>query len=423
MQVSVPKWGSGSLACRDPPNGGMVREAAPAWLPTVMLKSIEFVQYKSKPLEWRIEGFTLQPINLVVGRNASGKSKALGLIQELAEMVSGRGQPSDKSGTYVARFLNGKIESTYELQIEDARVVREELTIDGEKKLTRGARGAGKIYFNQLGKAVDFQSPESTLTCWSRRDSIQHPYLEELYGWGKTALAYSFNSDALGKGTLALIPEPMPEDSAFHEAFQEQGVLRSMWAVTTDAFDGELRASIVRDMNRLGYSLTSVDAKRSIVRSDPARKGNLVSLCVTESGLGEPIDQFDMSDGMFRALSILIQVTYAAMSSKPSLVLIDDIGEGLDYERSCVLIKLLIEKAKASGIQLIMTTNDRFVMNNVPLEHWSVLVRKPAERGTVVKVYNYENSKKSFDEFAYTGLNNFDFFATSFFEEGLQGNE
>ena len=60
-------------------------------------------------------------------------------------------------------------------------------------------------------------------------------------------------------------------------------------------------------------------------------------------------------------------------------------------------------------------------MNNVLLEHWSVLVRKSAECRTMVKVYNYENSKKAFDEFAYTGLNNFDFFATSFFEEGLQG--
>lgn len=387
----------------------------------MILKSIEFVQHQGKPLEWRIDGFTLQPINLIVGRNASGKSKALGLVQELAHMVSGRSPPSERSGAYVARFLNGKIESDYILQIEDARVVCEVLTIDGENKLTRGENGGGKIYFNQLGKMVDFQSPESTLACWSRRDSIQHPYLEELYDWGRTALSYRFNSDALGKGVLAFIPDPMPEHPVFYEAFREQGMLQSMWAVTTDAFGGALRASIVRDMNQLGYSIVSVDAKRPVPGSDPAKKGNLVSLCVVESGLSEPIDQFDMSDGMFRALSILIQVTYAAMSGKPSLVLIDDIGEGLDYERSCVLIKLLVEKAKSSGIQLIMTTNDRFVMNNVPLEHWSVLVRKSADCRTMVKVYNYENSKKAFDEFAYTGLNNFDFFATSFFEEGLQG--
>lgn len=150
----------------------------------MMIQSIEFVQYRGKPLEWRLGTFTLQPINLIVGRNASGKSKALDLVRELALMVSGQSQPHEKSGSYIARFRDP--EGVYELQIEDARVLRENLTIGGEEKLTRGPNGAGRIYFNQLGKFVDFQSPESDLACWKRRDSIQHPYLDELYDWGKS---------------------------------------------------------------------------------------------------------------------------------------------------------------------------------------------------------------------------------------------
>jgi AAA domain, putative AbiEii toxin, Type IV TA system len=388
----------------------------------MMLEAVEYVQYAGQPLEWRIEGLSLQPINLLVGRNASGKSKALGLIRELAEMVSGTG-PSDRSGSYVARFRDP--DSVYELDIADARVRREDLSIGGDKKLTRGHDGAGTIYFQQLGKFVAFQSPDSDLACGRRRDSIQHPYLEGFHDWGAATLSYEFSSAALGKGTLAFIPEPMIEHPRISESLEEPGILRAIHAVHTDAFGGDLRATVVRDMNRLGYSITAVTTRRSTPRSDQGRreKGALVSLCVAEAGLGDLIDQFDMSEGMFRALVVLIEVTYLAMSGKPRLLLIDDIGEGLDYERSCLLIQLLIEKAKTSGIQLVMTTNDRFVMNNVPLEHWSVLVRKPAERGTVVKVYNHENSQKTFDEFALTGLNNFDFFATSFFEHGLGGDE
>jgi hypothetical protein len=57
-----------------------------------------------------------------------------------------------------------------------------------------------------------------------------------------------------------------------------------------------------------------------------------------------------------------------------------------------------------------MSTNDRFVMNNVPFKYWQLIDRKGGE----CKVYNYQNSKEIFDEFKYTGLNNFDFLATDF---------
>ena len=84
----------------------------------------------------------------------------------------------------------------------------------------------------------------------------------------------------------------------------------------------------------------------------------------------------------------------------------------IDFERSAALIKILIEKAKRSSVQLIMTTNDRFVMNNVDLEYWCVVER--LQRGC--KIHNYRNSKEAFDEFELTGLSNFDFFAGDFLE-------
>ena len=58
-----------------------------------------------------------------------------------------------------------------------------------------------------------------------------------------------------------------------------------------------------------------------------------------------------------------------------------------------------------------MSTNDRFVMNNVPLEYWSVIDRVEGE----CKIYNYKNSPKLFDEFALTGMNNFDFFSSYYY--------
>jgi Fe-S cluster assembly ATPase SufC len=98
-----------------------------------------------------------------------------------------------------------------------------------------------------------------------------------------------------------------------------------------------------------------------------------------------------MSQGMFRALSVIVQVNYAHMAKIPSCILIDDIGEGLDYDRSSSLIKLLINKVEDAHVQLIMSTNDRFVMNNIQLKYWSVIYRD----GNVSKMINYKKIKKS----------------------------
>ncbi len=113
---------------------------------------------------------------------------------------------------------------------------------------------------------------------------------------------------------------------------------------------------------------------------------------------------------MFAALSIIINVNYNIMSMKPSCFIVDDIGEGLDYERSCALIDLLIEKSEGNPFQLFLSTNDRFVMNSVPLDMWTVLKRD----GSVVSGLNILNSKQKFEDFRFTGLSNFDLFSTNY---------
>jgi AAA15 family ATPase/GTPase len=123
-----------------------------------------------------------------------------------------------------------------------------------------------------------------------------------------------------------------------------------------------------------------------------------------------------MSNGMFRALSILINFNYYELEKIPGVILIDDIGEGLDFERSTKLIELLISKAEMNeNIQIVMSTNDTFVMDNVELKYWQIIDRVGGE----VKYYNHSNSQERFEDYKFTGLNHFDFFATGFFKNGF----
>ena len=119
-----------------------------------------------------------------------------------------------------------------------------------------------------------------------------------------------------------------------------------------------------------------------------------------------------MSQGMFRALSLIIQINYILFSDNMNrCILIDDIGEGLDFNRAIKLIKLLIKKVNNKNIQLIMSTNDRFIMNNTPLKYWQFLIRK----GRKVSIKNYENSKNIFDNLYKSGLSNFDLFSSKLY--------
>lgn len=104
-------------------------------------------------------------------------------------------------------------------------------------------------------------------------------------------------------------------------------------------------------------------------------------------------------------------LNYSIFADLPSCILIDDIGEGVDYTRSTALIELLISKVEGTQMQLIMSTNDQFVMDAVPLKYWLVIKRSTGK----AKIYNYLNNKKLFDSFKFTGLSNFDFFSSNYY--------
>jgi hypothetical protein len=101
-------------------------------------------------------------------------------------------------------------------------------------------------------------------------------------------------------------------------------------------------------------------------------------------------------------LTVLFEYLLAKVTS--GTVIIDDLGEGLDFERSTKLTKFLLNKNISSKFQVIITSNDRFLINTVDMKNINFLTRK----GHIVKAANYSNNKKLFDKYLLSGLNNFD---------------
>ena len=131
-------------------------------------------------------------------------------------------------------------------------------------------------------------------------------------------------------------------------------------------------------MTAIGYEVADIGlmAPETVPLPPNFSAANVIGLYVLERPLRGRTEQFAMSQGMFRALATLIHLNFGIYSKRPRCVMIDDIGEGLDFDRSSGLISLIVSKCQDANLQVILTTNDRFVMNAVPIDYWTVLDRR-----------------------------------------------
>lgn len=377
---------------------------------TIMqLLSFSYCEYMGKPQEWAIDGLRLHNRNLVVGKNSSGKSRTLNVVSALATTFSGIRSPAD-SGTYKCELIaEGKIYN-YSLELSAKNITKEALYIDDKLYLDRGSNGVGKIWAEKLDMFIDFQMPSNMYATVSRRDGLQHSFLEPLYIWGTQVRHYHFGS-TLGKDALAVFtPDGVKVDD------RDENAVVALFREGEKVFGDAFIQSLKNDMKDIGYDIEDITLGLPVTFIIEHMNPPPFCLLVKERGVSGLVDQFAMSQGMFRALSILIHMTFSCFSKRSSCILIDDIGEGLDFERSCKLINILRHKTELSDIQLIMSTNDRFVMNEVPLSEWSILQRV----GNRVSVRNSNNSQQAFEDFRFTGLSNFSFFEMDFLEHSGQ---
>jgi energy-coupling factor transporter ATP-binding protein EcfA2 len=378
----------------------------------MQLKKLGYSELVGTPQEWTLEGLQLSQKTLLVGRNASGKSRTLSVIANLARGLAGL-QKAAVHGSYDCTFEDAGRIYHYSISTLNSLVVSEKLIVDDVVKLERNQGGAGFIFAEKVanGSTIEFQTPDTDIAAVSRRDAIQHSFLEPLYRWASTVRYYQFGT-SLGKDAMAIFTS-----TGMNVDERDPNAVVGIFRDAEKKFGEEFKNAIKSDMNRIGYNIEDVGIAMPISINLEGLPGVPMALFVKENDLPGITDQIGMSQGMFRVLSLLIHVNYIQMRNSTTCVLIDDIGEGLDFSRSCRLINLLREKSDNSDIQIILSTNDKFVMNEVPLPEWSVLQRV----GNHVKVRNYENSKKIFDEFKFTGLSNFSFLELDIINEEAEG--
>lgn len=342
---------------------------------------------------WELENLQLNKVNLIVGKNSIGKTRTLQTIDLLVKMITQK-RDLNWGAEWDILFENCKEEEiNYQFSTSDQKkgVAFEKMTLNNNLVLSRISEyneGQAKLknYLNN-GNFDYVYPPVNKLVLHVNRDIRAYPFLEGITNWAEQSYGFKFGNIS----PYSLLNQ------------QEYDLLTAVEDIPT--LFKSLKPSdidkVIADFNSLGYKITNISVQGN---------GPTTIMLIKEEGLRKNIPHFQLSQGMFRALALIVYMQYLVSRKKPATIIIDDLCEGLDYERATKLGKLLFETALKGDIQLIATSNDNFLMEVVDLKYLNVLFREEK------KVYgiNAQSHPDIFEEFKFTGLSNFDFFSSNY---------
>ena len=328
--------------------------------------------------DWEIGPIHFSQQSLIVGPNASGKSTVLRCIRNFVSIVLGYSKVDALPDCqYELEFSNDIGIVTYILHIQGGSVVKESLKTSGTVRLVRDEQES------RVGDET-VNVPDTTLVLNARRDIVKYPDIEMVLTWVEKMSSFIFSNI-------------LSSNSSISPFTTIQLDICVMWEKLKDA----QKAAVNDWMRALRYNIKTIDIA-------PNKLGEK-SLFVVEDEVSSPVIMGNMSNGMFRVLYLFVYLHYVA-SSTSGAVLIDDIGEGLDYFRSSSLGKKLFAFGQEHGVQMIVTSNDSFLVDTVDLSAWVLLKRT----GRIVTSISAKTNPVDFARFRKLGLSNFDLIKTDF---------
>lgn len=358
------------------------------------LKSLKYNENVNNPSTnpWELTELLFGEKNLIVGRNATGKTRIINVLNNLSKLIH---KQIIFNGEWITSFedhLNR--EFIFSVSIESGQVIHELIIIDSQKKLIRNSSTIS-IYSDKSKSWHDISPPNDRLVLHVRRDKNEYPFLEDLILWAAGVRGFAFANTSPSQIEIPGNPIQLTSLNAVPSALEQ--------------LSGDQLKNVLKKLEYIGYKI------------ETAITGLLDGLSPTtkivflkEQGLSKLLKQFEISQGMFRAFSLLTIIEMLQSSEDIKAILVDDLGEGLDFERSKKLAELIFQENLKSKIQFILTSNDAFLMNTIPLEFLTICYKSSP---STIKCLNYLNSKEKFDSWRELGLNNFDLFSSNFLLE------
>lgn len=333
----------------------------------------------------------LKLTNLLVGKNAAGKTRTIRAIQNVTSFLRA------KYFVFKDNFFKAKLvfsntndanwNMTYVFEINKDEVKSEQLIVCGRVLIKRDTK---KATLN--GDTIN--PPTGKLVVQVRRDKEEYPDAEALMEWAEGVVAISCSD--INPFTILNGPASYINPMSFSDL--------------VDSLTKDEKKKVIEEAKELGYDIVDISSLNA--------NGDIKLVTVKERYLQGGVVDFHLSSGMLRVLYILCFLLYIKHKDNLSMFLIDDLGEGLDYSRATHLGEKVFEDCERENIQLIASSNDSFLMDVVDISKWQIVRRKNSK----LSVLNQTNQSDMFDMFRMTGLSNFDLFSSDFIDNNLSSS-
>ena len=335
------------------------------------------------------EELKLHDINLIIGPNASGKSQFIGRLKFL-KLTHQKGQPTkDLKTNFKASIVfnnqsNGSI--GYELSAGPGELIVESIINLNTKKSYLRYENEDALLLNEItGEEVKLLvNKRQSITKQIEDHKSKFPTIYEIGKFFESILfldADKFNPHSIDIGPNQLIPSDQMRNIS-------SVVLN--WKVNSPKL-----FKILLDKYKTFFPYV----EEFISKQVPIGNSLLDVLSIKEKGVKEEVLAQNVSSGMLRILCLLALPMTRQIDKKllggqnfsPSMIVIDEIDNGLDYQITGNIIDYLESETEFS--QILFTSHSPVVCNFVTPKKWHIF-RRLASRVKVTSPFDIKETKE-----------------------------
>jgi hypothetical protein len=346
------------------------------------LKSVNFSEKRGEKLEYSIQNLSLGDFNLLISDNAQGKTRLFRIFNFMRYLVLGLPR------LIVTNFHGEFIFTTDLTSDKDVKYIIDIIPEGGTNTYHEIVSKNGTVLFSSKEKILINEKTDKkietiflpkNIPAIASIDEDDYPTIKSINQYFRRIIYLSSNkSRQLGFSFPdAIIPD---EDG------QTISTVMYNWSKQYP----ERFNDVINDFKEIFNDVIEINFNEEKI-------GNITNITLTlkEKGIDQQIVQADWSDGMFRILHLLMLTRSPfKMGNKivpPSLILIDEIENGLDYKRLKAIIQHFIDYQDES--QIILSSHSPLVCDFIHPNNWHIVKRK----GSAISFLSPKDVEKDLD--------------------------
>lgn len=357
------------------------------------LTSYKVEELENSEIHWKTDLITFDNYNLIIGKNASGKSQLFQRFNFLKLVHSKDGLTPNIRTTidFLLTFKDTENDNIikYNLKVMPNQEVEE--TVENETlKITLYSSNKKAFYDELKNNEVSLLFPKKhSVTKFISDMEGNFPTLKKIgdfFDGVKLLRTDRYNPHHLSPTLGQMVPD---------ENLNNLGAVVLTWKQQNKALFNEL----------LNTYKTFFEGINDLI-SVPQPNLPIPILGFSEKNVKWTVSQTDCSMGMLRILGIIaLSISVDPKTGKiPSLIIVDEIDNGLDYENVGAIIEYLIERSSQS--QVIFSSHSPVVCNFVTPKNWRVFSRK----GSHVQVKVPTETKETLDLIKSSKMSNWEIY-------------